>query len=251
MFEVMTRWMTAFLVAATLAVMAPASPCHAASREERVAAVMQRLTADPPALRTFLAAMPKGRRPSPSSRWLGVGGGLFEMGGPRWRTASTRSPTPSHRRPARRARSRRVDSSRAIRASINRASTRCRCAIFSPGTGTGEVNGHDHTFAAFPRFGRVAAAHLADALVVARRQAAADQVLYLETISGPGGRVLAGRDGRHRALRCGELRRGPAPDRGPDTGTRGGRPRPVRRRRSSGNGGARMCRRSSPSPRAP
>ena len=56
---------------------------------------------------------------------------------------------------------------------------------FVPGTGTGETNGHDHTFATFPRFGAVAAAHLGDMLAATRRIAAADHVQYIEQISDP------------------------------------------------------------------
>ena len=185
MFEVMTRWMTAFLVAATLAVMAPVSPCHAASREERVAAVMQRLTADPPALRTFLAAMPKGGDlhhhldgsvwAEDYLKWADHDGDCLDA------VTHAISPPPCAKSQVE-ARGLVARDPRFYQSSIDALSMR----NFFPGTGTGEVNGHDHTFAAFPRFGRVAAAHLADALVVARRQAAADQVLYLETISGPG-----------------------------------------------------------------
>jgi adenosine deaminase len=56
---------------------------------------------------------------------------------------------------------------------------------FVPGLGTGEISGHDHTFAAFPRFGAVVSPHLGDALAVTRAQAAADHVEYVEQITDP------------------------------------------------------------------
>jgi adenosine deaminase len=56
---------------------------------------------------------------------------------------------------------------------------------FVPSLGTGEVSGHDHTFAAFPRFGALVSPHLGDALAVTRAQAAADHVEYVEQIADP------------------------------------------------------------------
>ena len=56
---------------------------------------------------------------------------------------------------------------------------------FVPGTGTGETNGHDHTFATFRRFGAVAAAHLGDMLAATLRIADADRVDYIEQITDP------------------------------------------------------------------
>jgi adenosine deaminase len=56
---------------------------------------------------------------------------------------------------------------------------------FVPGLGTGEISGHDHTFAAFPRFGALVSPHLGDALAVTRAQAAADHVDYVEQITDP------------------------------------------------------------------
>jgi adenosine deaminase len=56
---------------------------------------------------------------------------------------------------------------------------------FVAGLGTGEISGHDHAFATFPRFGALVSPHLGDALAVTRRQAAADHVAYVEQITDP------------------------------------------------------------------
>jgi adenosine deaminase len=56
---------------------------------------------------------------------------------------------------------------------------------FVPGHGTGELSGHDHTFATFPRFGAVAAAHLDDMLLVTHESAYRNNVLYVEQIADP------------------------------------------------------------------
>jgi adenosine deaminase len=56
---------------------------------------------------------------------------------------------------------------------------------FVAGHGTGELSGHDHTFATFPRFGAVGAAHLTDMMVATRAIAERDHVLYIEQIADP------------------------------------------------------------------
>ncbi|MEJ1967400.1 MAG: hypothetical protein WDN03_01995 [Rhizomicrobium sp.] len=163
-----------------------AAPAQAAmpSRETRVDAVVARHAGSPPALRVLLQKMPKG-----GDLHNHLDGSVYAEDYLKWasddgdciaRTTRAISPPPctSDQVPAKDLVSR---DPQFYQETIDALSMR----NFVPGLGTGEVSGHDHTFATFPRFGAVAAAHLADSLVVTRMQAAADNVSYIEQIADP------------------------------------------------------------------
>ena len=160
---------------------------HAAappSREDRVAAVIARYAGAPPILRVLLQPMPKG-----GDLHNHLDGSVYAEDYLTWasddgdciaRTTRTITPPPctAHQVPARDLAAR---DPKFYQETIDALSMR----NFVPGLGTGEVSGHDHTFATFGRFGAVAAAHLGDMLAATRRIAARDNVQYIEQIADP------------------------------------------------------------------
>jgi len=176
--------MTRYLIAALLLLTPPAFAAEP-SREAKVAAIMEMLRADPPALRAFLQQMPKG-----GDLHNHLDGSVWAEDFLKWADqdnfcidkashALTPPPCTATQAEARGLMTRDV---KFYEATIDALSMR----NFVPGTGTGETSGHDHTFAAFPRFAPVMANHLGDALAVTRAQAAADTVQYVEQITDPG-----------------------------------------------------------------
>jgi adenosine deaminase len=177
-------------IATALAALLMASPALAAppSNEApvaaQVAALMERLKADPPALRVFLTDMPKGGDlhnhldgsvwAEDYLKWADQDGDCLDA------ITHAISPPPCTSGQMA-ARGLMLRDPKFYRASIDALSIR----NFVPGLGTGEISSHDHTFAAFPRFGALVSAHLGDALAVTRRQAAADHVEYVEQITDP------------------------------------------------------------------
>jgi adenosine deaminase len=162
-------------------------PAHAApaSREAQVGAVIARYAAAPPQLRILLTPMPKGGDlhnhldgsvyAEDYLKWASDDGFCVARAG----RALTPPPCTADQVPARDLVTR---DPKFYQETIDALSIR----NFVPGTGSGETSGHDHTFATFPRFGAVAAAHLDDMLAVTRAQAAADHVEYIEQITDPG-----------------------------------------------------------------
>ncbi|HEY0107231.1 MAG TPA: hypothetical protein VGB91_14210, partial [Rhizomicrobium sp.] len=156
----------------------------APSREARVAAVIARQAAAPPALRIVLQPMPKG-----GDLHNHLDGSVYAEDFLRWASddgdciaRATRAiappPCTAEQMPAKDLVAR---DPKFYQQTIDALSMR----DWYPGGGTGEASGHDHTFAAFPRFGAVAAAHLGDMLAATRRIAAGDHVGYIEQISDP------------------------------------------------------------------
>lgn len=177
-------WTPAFagVTAVLIALTAQAAPPP--SREDRVAAVIAHYAASPPALRVLLQPMPKG-----GDLHNHLDGSVYAEDYLTWasddgdciaRTTRTITPPPcaGNAVPAKDLVSR---DPKFYQETIDALSMR----NFVPGLGTGEVSGHDHTFATFPRFGAVAAAHLGDMLIATRRIAARDNVQYIEQISNP------------------------------------------------------------------
>ena len=172
------------LALAVFAFAAPAGAAPPLSREARVAAIIARHADSPPALRVLLQPMPKG-----GDLHNHLDGSVYAEDYLKWASADgfcvdkishalTPPPCSSAQVEARDLVTR---DPKFYQASIDALSMR----NFVPGLGTGEVNGHDHTFATFPRFSAVAARHLADSLAVTRQQAAADHVSYIEQIADP------------------------------------------------------------------
>jgi len=173
-----------FLPVLLLVAVAATTVQASVTREARVAAVMERLKDDPPALRVFLTEMPKG-----GDLHNHLDGSVWAEDYLAWADADgdcidavkhviSLAPCASGQIEARGLIDR---DSKFYQASIDALSMR----NFFPGTGTGETNAHDHAFAAFPRFSALVPGHLDDELVAVRRQAAADHVVYLETIANP------------------------------------------------------------------
>ena len=170
----------AALALAAPSLAAPATP----SREAQVGAIIARYAASPPTLRVLLQPMPKG-----GDLHNHLDGSVYAEDYLKWasddgdciaRTSRTITPPPctADQVPARDLVSR---DPKFYQESIDALSMR----NFVPGLGTREVSGHDHTFATFPRFGAVAAAHLGDMLAATRRIAAKDNVQYIEQIADP------------------------------------------------------------------
>ena len=157
-----------------------------APNETKVAALMDRLRADPPALRVFLNQMPKGGDlhnhldgsvwAEDFLKWADQDGWCIDA------VSHALSPPPCAKGQVE-ARGLINRDVKFYEATIDALSMR----NFVPGTGTGETSGHDHTFAAFPRFAGAMAGHLGDALAATRAQAAADTVQYVEQIADPAG----------------------------------------------------------------
>jgi adenosine deaminase len=156
------------------------------SNEARTAALVEKLKADPVALRILLTEMPKG-----GDLHNHLDGSVWAEDYLRWASddgacldAKTRAIAPAPCKPGQ------VEA----RGLMDRDPVFYQSAIdalsmrnFAPGLGTGEVGGHDHTFVTFPRFGALVTPHLGEALAVTRTQAASDHVQYMEQITDPAG----------------------------------------------------------------
>ena len=163
-----------------------ASPAFAQTNEAKIAALVARLKANPVALRILLIEMPKGGDlhnhldgsvwAEDYLKWAATDNGCID--------GKTRALSFG---PCK-------DGQVAARGLIDRDPVFYQSTIdalsmrnFVPGLGTGEANGHDHTFVTFPRFGALVTPHLGDSLAVTRLQAAADHVQYMEQITDPAG----------------------------------------------------------------
>jgi adenosine deaminase len=173
------------LAFAALLLATPALAAKPPTREDRVAALIARYAASPPALRVLLQPMPKG-----GDLHNHLDGSVYAEDYLKWasddgfcvdRTTRALAPPPCSAGQVE-ARDLVTRDPKFYQSTIDALSMR----NFVPGLGTGEVNGHDHTFAAFPRFGAVAARHLGDMLAATRRIAARDHVQYIEQITDPG-----------------------------------------------------------------
>jgi adenosine deaminase len=182
--EVSAAVLCAAAVSTAVAFGAVAPSQAAPTREAQVGAAMEKLKDDPPGLRVFLTAMPKG-----GDLHNHLDGSVWAEDYLAWADADgdcidalthviSLAPCSSGQIEARGLIDR---DNKFYQASIDALSMR----NFFPGTGTGETNGHDHAFAAFPRFSALVPGHLAEEMAVVRRQAAADHVIYLETITDP------------------------------------------------------------------
>ena len=178
---------TARLSLALFALTLATTPALAAapSREAQVNTIIARYSASPPALRVLLQPMPKG-----GDLHNHLDGSVYAEDYLRWASddgfcvaktthALTPPPCAPDQVPAKDLVTR---DPKFYQQTIDALSMR----NFVPGLGTGEVNGHDHTFATFGRFAAVGANHLDDMMIVTRRQAARDHVQYLEQIADPG-----------------------------------------------------------------
>ncbi len=174
------RWLSLAVAALSILGSAHAAP----SREAQVAAIVARYANAPPQLRVLLQPMPKG-----GDLHNHLDGSVYAEDYLKWADAdgdciarATRTITPppcsADQVPARDLVRR---DPRFYQDTIDALSMR----NYAPGLGTGETSGHDHTFATFPRFGAVAAAHLGDMLAATRETAAADHVDYIEQIADP------------------------------------------------------------------
>jgi len=167
-----------------LALLLFATPALSQSHDAKTAALVEKLKADPAALSILLRQMPKGGDlhnhldgsvwAEDFLRWADADGACLD--------AKSHAITPAPCTAGQVAARGLVTRDPAFyQASIDALSMR----NFVPGLGTGEVNGHDHTFAAFPRFGSMMTPHLGEGLAVTREQAAADHVQYIEQITDP------------------------------------------------------------------
>jgi adenosine deaminase len=171
------------LLAAVMSAL-PAQAAAPLSREARVDALIARYAASPPQLRVVLQRMPKG-----GDLHNHLDGSVYAEDYLQWASddndciaRSTRTITPppcsADQMPAHDLVTR---DRKFYQETIDALSMR----NFVPGHGTGETSGHDHTFATFPRFGAVAAAHLQDMMIATSVIAAADHVDYVEQIADP------------------------------------------------------------------
>jgi adenosine deaminase len=174
------------LSAAALLLLAalPAQAAPAPSREAQVAAIIARAASAPPQLRVLLQDFPKG-----GDLHNHLDGSVYAEDFLTWADADsdciargdrTIAPPPctGDQVPAKGLMTR---DPVFYQSTIDALSMR----NFVAGHGTGELSGHDHTFAVFPRFGAVGAGHLKDMMVATRAIAAHDHVLYIEQIADP------------------------------------------------------------------
>jgi adenosine deaminase len=169
---------------ALLLVAALPAQAAAPSREAQVAGVIARAANSPPALRVLLQDFPKGGDlhnhldgsvyAEDFLRWADTDGDCIAKSD---RTIAPPPCTPDQL-PAKGLMTR---DPVFYQSTIDALSMR----NFVAGHGTGELSGHDHTFATFPRFGAVSAAHLKDMMIATRQIAARDHVLYIEQIADP------------------------------------------------------------------
>jgi len=155
----------------------------AQTNEARTAAYLNRIVGSAPRLRIFLAAMPKG-----GDLHNHAGGANFAEDYIRWAAAdglciatdSYHIVSPPCEAPGKvPAKGLEHDYTRYSRA-IDAMSTRG----FESGVGNPEVSGYDRFFGTFDAFGAAYGAHKGEALELARQQAAADRVSYLELSTG-------------------------------------------------------------------
>ncbi|MBL6853032.1 MAG: adenosine deaminase [Alphaproteobacteria bacterium] len=178
-------WVPSFAGMTVLFVAAFAQAAAPLSREAQVAAVIARYANQPPQLRALLQTMPKG-----GDLHNHLDGSVYAEDFLKWasedafcvaRTTRALTPPPctadqvsatglAERDPV------------FYQATIDALSMR----NWSPGSGTGEWSGHDHTFATFGRFIPVGSRHLGDMLAATRLIAAADHVNYIEQMTDPG-----------------------------------------------------------------
>ena len=169
-----------------LALLLLSTPALAQTNEQKTAALVEKLKADPASLRVLLGEMPKGGDlhnhldgsvwAEDFLKWADDDGACLDA------KTHTITPAPCTATQV---------SARALmsrdpafyQASIDALSMR----NFVPGLGTSETSGHDHTFAVFPRFGSLMTPHLGEGLALTRAQAAADHVQYIEQITDPAG----------------------------------------------------------------
>jgi adenosine deaminase len=161
-----------------------ARPASLASREAQVAAIIAKAAGSAPRLRVLLQDFPKGGDlhnhldgsvyAEDFLTWADADGDCIARHG----RALTPPPCTGDQVPAK---------GLAARDPVFYQSTIDALSMrnFVPGHGTGELSGHDHTFATFPRFGAVGAAHLKDMMAATRAIAARDDVLYIEQIADP------------------------------------------------------------------
>ncbi len=166
------------------ALMAFGAPCFAGQtpNETKIAVLMDKM--GPPVLRVFLTAMPKGgdlHNHLDGSVWAEDFLKWADQDGFCTDAASHALSPPPCSKAQIEAKGLLSRDPKFYAATIDALSVR----NFVPGTGTGETSGHDHTFAAFSRFGAIMAGHLGDALAVTRVQGAADTVSYIEQITDP------------------------------------------------------------------
>ena len=169
-----------------LALLLLAARAFAETNEAKTAALLRSLESDPVALRVLLTQMPKGGDlhnhlegsvwAEDFLKWADADGACLDA---KSHTISL-GPCISGQVPARGLMTRDPGF---YQASIDAFSMR----NFVPGLGTGEVSGHDHTFATFPAFAAIVPPHLGEALAITRNQAAADHVLYMEQMADPTG----------------------------------------------------------------
>jgi len=178
-------WVPAF---AGMTVILFASAVQAAaplSREAQVAAVIARYTKEPPQLRVLLQTMPKG-----GDLHNHLDGSVYAEDFLQWASEdgfcvakTTRALTPPPCTPDQVSATGLAERDPVFyQATIDALSMR----NWSPGSGTGEWSGHDHTFATFGRFIPLGSRHLDGMLAATRRIAAADHVNYIEQMSDPG-----------------------------------------------------------------
>lgn len=169
-----------------LALLLLSSPALAQTHEAKTAALVAKLKANPVALRILLTEMPKGGDlhnhldgsvwAEDYLKWADADNGCIE--------AKTRALSFGPCTPGQVAARGLMDRDPVFyQSTIDALSMR----NFVPGLGTGEANGHDHTFVTFPRFGALVTPHLGESLAVTRMQAASDHVQYMEQITDPAG----------------------------------------------------------------
>ncbi len=174
------------LLLSLLAAPALAQDAPRQNNEQKTAALVERLKANPAALRVLLREMPKGGDlhnhldgavwAEDFLKWADADGACLDA------KSHAISPGPCGAGQVE-ARGLMTRDPIFYQKSIDALSMR----NFAPGLGTGEVNGHDHTFVTFPRFGSLVTSHLGEALAVTREQAASDHVQYVEQITDPAG----------------------------------------------------------------
>ena len=167
---------------AALAMLMPGQPANAApSREAAVSALFEAALHRPGELRMFLRTMPKG-----GDLHNHLGGTIYAEDYLGWAASSglcvvdaALAPPPCP--PGHAVGEVMARDPEGYGRLVDRFSTRG----WQAGVGRGAISGHDQFFGAFDRFGLAARGHTAEALVVARRIAAGDRLLYLELDHNP------------------------------------------------------------------
>lgn len=172
------RLVLAIIVAAAVAAEPVAAEPDTAATV-RTAAKLDRISADPPALRLFLAAMPKG-----ADLHNHQGGSIYAEDWLRWAAADGLCiATDTHRIVAPPCAAPNREPAAGIERNyplysrmIDAFSTRG----FEAGAGDPQVSGYDHFFATFDAFWLASHGHEGEMLALTREQAAADRVAYVE-----------------------------------------------------------------------